>query len=253
MKKFMFFTVVALTVISCEIPECNLVTHNESTILVDVTDQKLLSQIDREIEYFSAFAKAKKLLELEECGSSTISLAPISSNYNLSIAKASIELNTLNLTGREIAIRRDTDTLFTKLVSKYQSIKDRVTLNPDLMASTDIATVIAKSIIRLEDTNSANVFVFSDFINYSEDFNFYKSVPNGDDAKEAFKIMIGKTLFHKMKTIIDTGVIDTIFLINLTPPKKMSKQQLQKIHTFWEKAFSDMSVELVITDSLTNL
>jgi len=49
MKKFMFFTVVALTVISCEIPECNLVTHNESTILVDVTDQKLLSQIDREI------------------------------------------------------------------------------------------------------------------------------------------------------------------------------------------------------------
>jgi hypothetical protein len=253
MRTFFYAILVSILFTACNVGECETTTYIESTLLVDLTDEKLIDDVNNELIAFEAFAKKKHLLDIQDCGKSAVSLASISSSYSLKVVKAELELMTKNLTGREIQKRKNTDTIFTQLNANYEDLKSKALENPELMESTDIATVVAKAIVRLKNNDVANLFVFSDFITYTENYNFYRNAPDKKNALKVFKEMVGNSLFQEMESVIQSGTFERLYLITLNPPKKMSKKQVNKVHTFWQTVFSEMGVELIITDSLYNL
>lgn len=239
---------------SCgDLENCTASEKIETTILVDVTDQKLIDQIDHELDYFSAFAKAKQLLRIEECGSSSLSIAPISSEYKLKVLTDSIYLQTQNLTGNDKKRRKNPEPLFSGLEVNYNRIKERVASEPKLMEATDMASVIAKAIIRLANKDRASVIIFSDFVVYNDDFNFYREVPTEDKSQDAFKTMLGNSLHKSLLDAVQIGSIEEVYLVTLTAPTKIAKSRMNEIYEFWETALSDIGLEVVFTDSLNNL
>lgn len=244
--------ILILSLTACgDIGKCTKTTQSQTTLLVDVTDEKFVSIIQDELGYFKAFSEKEQFFEIENCGSATINIAAISAKNSLKQYKESIRIETTDVSGRKMKEMKDPAPLYSKIDSGYKEIVSSVKENPELQDATNIAMVVAKSIIRMEDADISRLIIISDGVTFSDNYNFYKSVPKNID--EAFQDMIGETLYKDLQKAIEKGSLDMLYFVTLDPPNKMNQSHLNDIHAFWKSAFENIGIEVQMTDSLNNL
>ncbi len=237
---------------SCgDIGKCEKTLHSETSVLVDVTDEKLINPTKEELEYFKTYSEKEKFFDIENCGTATVNIAAISAKNSLKQYKETIGIESTDFSGKKLREMKDPSPLYLKIDSSYNEILSTLEESPELQDNTNIAMVVAKSIIRMQNADISRVIVITDGVTYSDNHNFYKSVPKNVD--DAFRDMIGEAIYKDLQNAVETGGLDILYFVTLDPPNNINQTQLNEIHAFWRTAFENMGIEVLMIDSLNNL
>jgi len=238
--------------LSCgDVGKCEKTLHSETTVLIDVTDEKLINPIKEELEYFKSYSEKEKFFDIENCGTATVNIAAISAKNSLKLYKEAIGIESTDFSGKKLREMKNPSPLYSKIDSSYSEILSTLEESPELQDNTNIAMVVAKSIIRMQDADICQLIVITDGVTYSENHNFYKSVPKNVD--DAFRDMIGKAIYKDLQNAVETGGLDMLYFVTLDPPNNMNQTHLNEIHAFWRNALENIGIEVLMIDSLNNL
>lgn len=251
MKKI-FFTIGLLAVVtSCnEIGKCKDIDQFVMTMLFDVSDEQLFSEIEEDLNSnFPIFMKQTKFATIDECEETELVLGTLSAKDELKIRKATIGITQKGLSGQEKR-KKTNPAKVVRLIKTGLSEYAELSKSSNYNSSTNILQTCIKSIVAVDESKQHSLVVFSDMVinNKIEKVNFYRSIPK--DIESTVRKLVDTELLNQLESRISDGLeLNLIVVLKNEPKGKVKKKQVKE---FWSNTFNYLGIKVQFIDNLTN-
>jgi len=245
------FVAIALAMTGCNsITECESIEHTEATILIDVSDPKLFSEIENDLANLPKFMKQTGLGSIKACQKFTLGFAHLSGKEALELSAASISINRKRQSKNAERSQSNPEPLvklFQKKITDYRQLSE----DAKMTAGSNIANVLFKSIIHANGESESVILLFTDGVENNTLINFYKKIPSEADVPIAIEKMIEPAVLEQFRKVQKQGLNTRIVFV--LKPEPSNKTSLRDIRTFWTAFFKELKLDdhVQFVDNLT--
>ena len=242
---------IMLALPSCNsLIECESITLRQATFLMDVSDKKLFTDIENDLNAnFPTFMQKSGLGNISPCESFTLAFAQLSSKEELDIVSATINISRKGLSKKEEQAQANPVPLVNLMkqqISGYKLLTD----DPQLTSGSNICNVLLKAINQSNPDAENYFFLFSDMVENNLQVNFYKKVPDKKDARLIIEKMIEPSVLEKFRQLQKSGMQVKVIVVMKAEPTGKTNQRLVK--DFWIEVFKELKIDEVFVDNLSN-
>ena len=230
--------------------ECDRIKKRHAFILMDLSDKALFKEEKSDLkENFPVFMKRTRIGDISPCERFSLSFAHLGGQATLDISTQFIEISREGLSRQEEkrqANPKDLRQLMKKKLDDY----NRLTEDPVVTSSTNIANVLLKS-INQADLESENVFlVMTDGVENNDQINLYRGFPDGNNYSELVDRLIETSVLEKFLEHQKQGLQAKVIMVLKNEPA--GKVDRRKIKAFWISIFKELDLQYEFVDNLTN-
>lgn len=245
------FIVMIIALSSCtSLIECDQITKRNELFLIDVSDEKLFSAIEDDLnKNFPGFMQRTGLGNITPCQSLKLSFAHLSARDELNMASASIAITRKGLSKKEEQKRANPAPLVQMMQKKVNEYR-QLSKDASMTTGSNIANVLLKAINQADDGEETDIFLFSDMVENNKQLNLYNAVPAAKDIPAVTKQMIEPSVLEKFRQRQKEGLIVKIVVALKPEPGGKIKQRSMK--EFWTSVFKELKLDVQFIDNLSN-
>src|SRR5215813_131780 len=157
-----FLSIVAATLSSCAFSKCDNITHKGAIFLLDVSDPKLYSEIEHDLnQNLPGFMQRTGLASITPCEEFTLSFAHLSGKDALELSSQSISIRQTGQSIKEER-RQASPAPLVSLVQKKITDYKTLTTDPEMTKKSNIINILFKAITHPARDAKTVILLFSD-------------------------------------------------------------------------------------------
>lgn len=251
MKKILVITVLLICTI---LLSCNSNAQEDAsnsrrnlTMLIDITDEKIFSDIDEDIRTnLPFFLQSTNIGKISYQETFTVSVGMIESTDDLLLKKESISLPKQQYVSRQRAAELSNPRLIMHMIDN-QLISGK-SIAAKKHTKSPIVEIILKSLRELTPEAQEIILIFSDGVEYSDAANFYKNIPFSDETFEKYYATLDPFIIQEATSKIALTQPTVVFYLK-TSEEGINKANLKR---FYSKFFEKIGVtNYMFLDNLT--
>ena len=256
MKKLLYqtiwVTILFAGLSSCgDLTTCKELSSSETTMLLDVSDEKLFAEILKDFEQnLPRFMSKTPFAQLNECEKATLTIGNFSGKEELSKRSKTISIDQKGLSGAEKRKRGNPGGVMKMLKNSLDNYQE-MSKDPSYNFATNITQTLVKAILEMNVEAENTLLLFSDMVinNKTESVNFYKTIPS--DPQSTMDKLIDDVLWDRLKSKTEEGLnVKVVIVLKSEPKNKVSKKAVK---SFWIKALSHIGLtDVQVIDNLSN-
>ena len=247
----MFITAIEIVFPACSsLTKCNNISQKELTILIDISDKKLFTSIENDLNTnFPAFMQKTRLGNITACQSLTLSIGHLSGKEDLELSSKSISVSTKGQSNNEDK-KQASPAPLVQLLQKKVNDYHMLTEDPVMTSGSNIGNVLLKAIIHSNADAETTILLFSDMVENNRVINLYKKIPAEKDIATVIDQLIDPDVLKKFKTLQETGLVAKIIIVMKEEP--LGKTNQRSIKNFWSMVFKELKLDVQFIDNLSN-
>jgi len=256
MKKLIYqtiwVTILFTGLSSCgELTTCQELSSSETTMLLDVSDEKLFAEILNDFEQnLPHFMSKTPFAQLNECEKATLTIGNFSGKEELSKRSKTISIEQKGLSGAEKRKRGNPGGVMKMLKNSLDNYQE-MSKDPSYNSATNITQTLVKAILEMNVEAENTLLLFSDMVinNKTESVNFYKTIPS--ELQSTMDKLIDDVLWDRLKSKTEEGLnVKVVIVLKSEPKNKVSKKAVK---SFWIKALGHIGLtDVQVIDNLSN-
>jgi len=248
---FLLITTIEIAFSACSsLTKCDNISQKELTVLVDISDKRLFTIIENDLNTnFPAFMQKTGLGSITSCQRLTLSIGHLSGKEDLELSSESISVSRKGQSNKEEKKQASPAPLVRLLQKKVNDYR-LLTEDPVMTSGSNIGNVLLKAIIHSNADAETTILLFSDMVENNRTINLYKKIPAEKDIPAVIDQLIDPDILEKFKMLQESGVVTKIIIVMKEEPSGKINQR--SIKNFWSMVFKELKLDVQFIDNLSN-